>query len=74
MAIRDRASDTGRMGSPGQNRGDFLVPMDMSASTIEEQNALGGYNKSDLPVGGVRPMQKHSVGLRGDEAGDLPIQ
>jgi hypothetical protein len=62
MAIRDRASDLGRLGSPGQDRADFGAPMDFGASTLAEQNAAGGWNKADLPVGGVPASQEHTVG------------
>lgn len=66
MADRDTCSDTGRMGD-GSNvqRAERLGHVNSGASTVAEQNALGGYNKTDLPEGGQRPMQTHTTGSRG---------
>lgn len=65
---RDTCTDSGRMGdgSNVQRADRYTGPMDFSPTTIEEQADLGGYNRTDIPVGGQRPMQKTTVGLRGE--------
>lgn len=64
MAWRDAASDTARLGhgdSPVRRR-DLCVEQDFTPNTIAEQNAQGGYNRTDMPSGGQGPQQKTTVG------------
>lgn len=61
MAWRDACADDGRDGAK-QLRDQEKVSLDFSPTTIAEQNAAGGYNKTDRPVGGNVPVQKNSTG------------
>jgi hypothetical protein len=70
MVWRDEASDTGRLGSSDSPvRGTALcVEQDFSPTSIAEQNADGGWNKTDQPVGGPAPDLGYTIGSRGTNA------
>lgn len=63
MAARDTCSDTGRTGDGSKLlRNEYLVARDFGPTTLAEQDALGGYNKVDLPEGGTPPRQSKAWG------------
>jgi len=63
MACRDRNTDSGRLGDAVTSRADSeLWPQDLGISTIADENALGGFRKTDLPVGGPAPRDKFTYG------------
>lgn len=71
MATRDDCTDSGRLGQATnvQRAEGYTGPMDFSPTTVAEQNDAGGWNKTDVPVGGPANRQKHSTGSRGAENG-----
>lgn len=67
MAWRDSNSDSGRLGGASSSRYGQNVARDFGPTSIAEQNAAGGYNKTDLPEGGPPPRSPYTVGSRGQE-------
>lgn len=65
MAYRDSNSDSGRLGGPSSSRYGENVARDFGPTSIAEQNAAGGYNKTDVPEGGTPPRSKYTFGSRG---------
>lgn len=64
MSYRDSAADSARLGqgdSPVRRR-EQCVEQDFTPDTIAEQNAQGGYNRTDMPSPGPGPQQKRTVG------------
>ena len=60
---RDTCSDDGRIGDGSkQLRTEYLQRPDFTANTIAEQNEMGGYNRTDRPVGGPGPQQRYTHG------------
>ena len=64
MAFRDDCTDSGRLGQATnvQRAEGYTGPMDFGITTVAEQNAAGGWNKTDVPVGGPPNRQKYSTG------------
>lgn len=62
MVARDECSDTARTGGGTTGRGGYLMPQDFRPTTIAEQNMMGGFNRTDLPVGGEPNRQRVSSG------------
>jgi len=63
MVWRDEAADSGRLGSSDSPvRKDALTVTNTFnvPNTIASQNAAGGWNEIDKPVGGPYPMQQHT--------------
>lgn len=64
MATRDSSSDSGRLGGPASstraNSETYLL--DFGVTTIAEENANGGYRKTDKPVGGPAPRDEYTYG------------
>ena len=62
-ALRDEATDSGRLGQGRPLTGDKLnVQQDFGPTSIAEQNMLGGYNKTDVPAGGMPPRARMTTG------------
>lgn len=64
MSTRDRNSDTARLGGGASSTraSSELWPQDLGISTIADENAQGGFRKTDLPVGGPGPRDKFTYG------------
>lgn len=68
MAYRDSCSDTGRMGDGSNAQTPSAMPniaCDFGPTSLEDQSDMGGYNRTDVPVGGTPPRSKYTSGLRG---------
>jgi len=64
MSTRDRNTDAARLGgSASSTRANSeTYSMDFGPTTIAEENANGGYRKTDKPVGGPGPVDRYTYG------------
>jgi hypothetical protein len=64
MSTRDRNSDSGRLGGPSSSvrANSETYDLDFGISTIADENANGGWRKTDKPVGGPAPRDKYTYG------------
>lgn len=64
MSTRDRNTDSGRLGEGASSlrANSETWPQDFGPSTIADENANGGFRKTDKPVGGPGPRDEYTYG------------